>query len=151
MINDEKLIEHATRFEKENLRSIQMSNRTVSAGQSISVGRSNYTAVFILCLGLTIMQVPMPANADDNWGCLSQSLFWVRVKEIITESNKSHEITLIGRHHDSGYQHYNEYFKSLHIFDDGSWVIFDTAIRDSKNEILYCLLSRGSSSTLHSF
>lgn len=92
-------------------RSIQMSQKTVTAGRSTTVAFANSATVFSLCLGLTLIHTPLPASADDSWGCLSQSLFWARVKETVTDSKKSHEIELSGRHHDSGYSHNNEYFK----------------------------------------
>ena len=134
-------------------RSIHMSLRNVAAGQSNAKAFSNFSTVFSLCLGSMLIHKPLPAFADDSWGCLSQSLFWARVQETVTDSRKSHEITLSGRSHDSGYSDINEYHQSLHIFEDGAWVIFNMAIResDSNNEVLYCLISRGSSSTLHRF
>jgi hypothetical protein len=130
-----------------------MSQRTIAAGQLNTTAFSNFANVFSLCLGLTLIHAPLPAFADDSWGCLPQSLFWARVQETVTDSTKSHEIMLGGRYHDSGYSHINEYHQSLHIFEDGAWVVFNMAIRESdqKNEVLYCLISRGSSSTLHRF
>lgn len=130
-----------------------MSQRTVVAGKSNTKASSNFATVFGLCLGLTLIHNPLPAFADDSWGCLSQSVFWARVQEAVTDSKKSHEITLSGRSHDSGDSNINEYHQSLHIFEDGAWVIFNIAIRESasNNEVLYCLISRGSSSTLHRF
>lgn len=148
-------IEYAVlmRVETAIFRSIQMSQRTVAAGQSNTTAFSSFAILFSLCLGLTLILKPLPGFANDSWGCLSQSLFWARVQETVTDSMKSHEITLSGRSHDSGYSDINEYHQSLHIFEDGAWVTFNIAIRESasNNEILYCLISRGSSSTLHRF
>ena len=100
-------------------------------------------------IGLLLSFVPALAFADESWGCLSQDKFWERVGDDITTSDKSAEITLSGRHHASGYQHANEYDMSLHLFEDGSWVIFDMAIRG--NEVLYCLVKQGSSSSIYQF
>ena len=133
--------------------SIHMSQRNVAAGQSNTKAFSNFATVFSLCLALTLIYQPLPAFSDDSWGCLSQSVFWARLQGTIADSRKSHEITLSGRSCDSGYSNINEYHQSLHIFEDGAWVIFNIAIRESasNNEVLYCLISRGSSSTLHRF
>jgi hypothetical protein len=100
-----------------------------------------------ICLSLLIPTIS--AAADEGWGCLSQDDFWERVDDNITTSDKIAEIMLAGRRHASGYQHASEYYMSLHLFEDGSWVMFDLAIRG--NEVLYCLVKQGSSSNVHQF
>jgi hypothetical protein len=99
------------------------------------------------------MLTSFPAFADESWGCLPQDAFWDRVHETVSESRKTQEITLSGRVHDSGYSHTNDFYQSLHIFDDGAWVIFNMAIRqsDTHNDVLYCLISHGLSSTTYRF
>lgn len=110
-------------------------------------------AVFGLCLTVVISQLPQSAFAENDWGCISQDAFWTRVQETTTRAAKSHEITLSGRQHDSGYSHSNEFFQSLHIFEDGAWVILNMTIREAEpyDEVLYCLISRGTSSAFHQF
>ena len=112
----------------------------------------NATAL-VLCSISTLLHTSSAVFADGSWGCLTQDVFWDRVQETITDSRKTQEITLSGRVHDSGYLDLNEYHQSLHIFDDGAWVVFNMSIRQSEthNEVLYCLISHGQSSTTHHF